>query len=138
MFYTDVEYREPKTVKEDPNTTLLITTTRKNSVPLLYIKVHVPLPLASSTKHAKASLFSDTSAASVNMEKVHIKYKWFTSIHNILLSLYTKINRPFSKMAAENSNKSKLKTYTSTRKNTFTLVQLQSFSISGVISAEKV
>ena len=46
-------------------------------------------------------------------------------------------NRPFSKMAAENSNKSKLKTYTSTRKNTFTLVTLQSFSISGVISAEK-
>ena len=35
-------------------------------------------------------------------------------------------------MAAENSNKSKLKTYTSTRKNTFTLVTLQSFSISGV------
>ena len=40
-------------------------------------------------------------------------------------------------MASENSNKSKLKTYTSTRKNTFTLVTLQSFSISGVISAEK-
>ena len=34
---------------------------------------------------------------------------------------------------AENSNKSKLKTYTSTRKNTFTLVTLQSFSISGVL-----
>ena len=40
-------------------------------------------------------------------------------------------------MAAENSNKLKLKTYTSTRKSTFTLVNLQSFSISGVISAEK-
>ena len=40
-------------------------------------------------------------------------------------------------MAAENSNKLKLKTYTSTRKNTFTLVTLQSFSLSGVISAEK-
>ena len=40
-------------------------------------------------------------------------------------------------MVAENSNKSKLKTYTSTRKNTFTLVTLQSFSLSGVISAEK-
>ena len=38
-------------------------------------------------------------------------------------------------MVAE--NKLKLKTYTSTRKNTFTLVPLQSFSISGVISAEK-
>ena len=37
-------------------------------------------------------------------------------------------------MAAENSNKSKLKTYTSTRKNTFTL---QSLNISGIISAEK-
>ena len=35
-------------------------------------------------------------------------------------------------------NKSKLKTYTSTRKNTFTLVILKSFSISGVISAEKI
>ena len=40
-------------------------------------------------------------------------------------------------MAAENSKKSKLKMYTNTRKNTFTLVKLQSFSISGVISAEK-
>ena len=38
-------------------------------------------------------------------------------------------------MAAKNSNKSKLKTYTSTRKNIFTL-ELQSFSISDVISAE--
>ena len=48
------------------------------------------------------------------------------------------MNRRFSKMAAENSNKIKLKTYTSTRKSTFTLVTLQSFSISGVISAEKI
>ena len=40
-------------------------------------------------------------------------------------------------MTAENSNKLKLKTYTSTRKNIFTLVTLQSFSISGVTSAEK-
>ena len=40
-------------------------------------------------------------------------------------------------MAAENSNKSKLKTYTSSKKNTFTLVTLQSFNISGVISVEK-
>ena len=46
-------------------------------------------------------------------------------------------NRQFSKMPAENSNKLKLKTYTSTRTSTFTLVTLQSFSISGVISAEK-
>ena len=38
---------------------------------------------------------------------------------------------------AEISNRSILKTYTSTRKNTFTLVTLPSFSISGVISAEK-
>ena len=30
-------------------------------------------------------------------------------------------DRPFSKMAAENSNKLKLKTYTSTRKSTFSL-----------------
>ena len=49
-----------------------------------------------------------------------------------------KINkRLFSKMAAENSNELKLKTYTSARKSTFTLVTLQSFSIAGVISAEK-
>ena len=41
-------------------------------------------------------------------------------------------------MAAENSYKSKSKTYTSTRKNTFTLVILQRFSISGVKLAEKV
>ena len=37
----------------------------------------------------------------------------------------------------KNSNKLKLKAYTSTRKSTFTLVTLQRFSISGVISAEK-
>ena len=48
-----------------------------------------------------------------------------------------KDNRPFSKMAAENLNKSKLKTNTSTRKGTLTLVTLPSFSISGEISAEK-
>ena len=51
------------------------------------------------------------------------------------------INRPFSKMAAENSNKlklSKLKiVYQHYRKTTFALVTLQSFSISGVILAEK-
>ena len=35
-------------------------------------------------------------------------------------------------------NKLEFKTYTSTRKNTFTLVILQSFSISGIISAENV
>ena len=40
-------------------------------------------------------------------------------------------------MAAENLNKSKLKTNTSTRKSTLTLVTLQSFSISSEISAEK-
>ena len=40
-------------------------------------------------------------------------------------------------MATENWNNSKLKTYTITRKNTVTLVTLQSFSISGEISAEK-
>ena len=46
-------------------------------------------------------------------------------------------NRLFSKMAAENSNRSILKTYTSTRKNPFIIVTLPSFSISGVISAAK-
>ena len=46
-------------------------------------------------------------------------------------------NRTFSKMAAENLNKSKLKTNTSTRKSILNLVTLPSFSISGEISAEK-
>ena len=40
-------------------------------------------------------------------------------------------------MVVKNSNKLKLKTYTKTRKNTFTLVTLQSFSLWGVISGEK-
>ena len=40
-------------------------------------------------------------------------------------------------MAAEISNKSKFKTYTSTTKSTFTLVKLQSFSNSGEISAKE-
>ena len=61
---------------------------------------------------------------------------------NWLIMLFVSVmigqsNRPFSKMAARNSNKLKLKAYTSTRKSTFTLVTLQSFSISGVISVEK-
>ena len=47
------------------------------------------------------------------------------------------VNRPFSKMAAENLNKSKLKTNTSTKKSILNLVTLPSFSISGEISAEK-
>ena len=46
-------------------------------------------------------------------------------------------NRPFSKMAAEISDKSKLKPYTSTTESTFTLVTPQSFRISGVILADK-
>ena len=46
-------------------------------------------------------------------------------------------NRPFSKMAAENLNTSKLKTNTSTRKSSLTLVTLPSVSISGEILAEK-
>ena len=49
---------------------------------------------------------------------------------------YTK--RPFSKMVAENSNKSKLKTNTSTRRSTLTLVNLPSFRISGETSPEKI
>ena len=46
-------------------------------------------------------------------------------------------NSPFSKMAAENLNKSKWKANTTTRKSTLTLVTLPSFSISGEISADK-
>ena len=40
-------------------------------------------------------------------------------------------------MAAEHLNKSKLKTITSTRKSTLTLVTLPGFSISSKISAEE-
>ena len=50
---------------------------------------------------------------------------------------YQRLNRPFSKMAAENLNKSKLKTNTSTRKSTLTLITLLSFSFLREISAEK-
>ena len=48
-----------------------------------------------------------------------------------------KINRPFSKMAAEILCKSKIKTNTSARKSTLTLVTLPSFELPGEISAEK-
>ena len=41
-------------------------------------------------------------------------------------------------MAAEDSDKLKLKMYTSTRKNIFTFSKSARFSISGVISAVKV
>ena len=47
------------------------------------------------------------------------------------------LNRPFSKMAAENLNKSKLKTNTSTRKSILNLVTLPSFSISVEIQLRK-
>ena len=60
-----------------------------------------------------------------------------TQIMCFLFQCKNQLNRPFSKMAAKNSNRSILKTYTSTRKNTFTLVTLPSFSILGLISAEK-
>ena len=46
-------------------------------------------------------------------------------------------NRPFSKMAVENFNKSKLNANTSARESTLILVTLPSFSISGEILAEK-
>ena len=55
--------------------------------------------------------------------KMFVPYLLLQNVHN----------RPLSKMAAENSNKSELKAYTSNRKNTFTLVTLQRFSISGVL-----
>ena len=63
---------------------------------------------------------------------------WFVG----LMSRSSAFPRPLSHRkaaarAAENLNKSKLKTNTSTRKSTFTLVTLPSFSISGEISAEK-
>ena len=55
---------------------------------------------------------------------IHIIQNWFETEKEIatLLSFISKRlpNRHFSKMAAKNSNKSKLKSYTSNRKNTFT------------------
>ena len=77
------------------------------------------------------------------MSQINRRFAWVTVrvggilVFQIKMNKIPQTNRPFSKMAAENSIKSKLKTYTSTRKNTFTLVTLQSFSTSGVISAEK-
>ena len=59
----------------------------------------------------------------------------YTTFYLNFKSTNFKYNRPFSKMAAKNLNKSKLKTNTSTRKSTLTLVTLPSFSISGEISA---
>ena len=64
-------------------------------------------------------------------------FSWLSNSSINFKSSDCTVNRPFSKMKAENSNQLKLKTYTSTRKSTFTLVTLQRFSISGVISAEK-
>ena len=85
----------------------------------------------------KCPLNKDTAVAGV----VRLNNFWWCSRscqwRDDSFSNYLFLNRPFSKMAAENSNKSKLKTYTSNGKNTFTLVTLQSFSIPGVISAEK-
>ena len=66
---------------------------------------------------------------------IYPQYPVRDSNHGHYLSLTC--NRPFSKMAAENLNKSKLKTNTSTRKSTLILVTLPSFSISGEITAEK-
>ena len=68
---------------------------------------------------------------------LHVEPRFYTYSKFPVVESDHSANRPFSKMAAENSNKSKLKTGTNTKKNTFTLVTLQSFSISGVISAEK-
>ena len=63
-------------------------------------------------------------------------------VRNLLIlkltyNVCTVLNRPFSKMATENLNKSKLKTNTSARRSTLTLVTLPSFSISGEISGKK-
>ena len=55
---------------------------------------------------------------------IHIIQNWFETEKEIatLLCFISKRlpNRPFSKMATKNSNKSKFKMYTSNRKNTFT------------------
>ena len=55
----------------------------------------------------------------------NLKLVWVWSLE-IMRIIYVKydigglVNRPFSKMAAKNSNRSILKTYTCTRKDTFT------------------
>ena len=61
-----------------------------------------------------------------------VSHSWHMNVKNDHRSKFSNLsNRPFSKMAAENLNKSKLKMNTSTRKSTLTLVTLSSFSISG-------
>ena len=73
-------------------------------------------------------------------QKIYVRSESLSGVWYLLQQEKISHNRPFSKMAAEISNtgKSKLKMFTSSnKKNTFTLVTLQSFSISCVISAEK-
>ena len=72
----------------------------------------------------------------VNRVSMHSQKKHLEQVYQSFKKQETS-NRPFSKMAAKNSIKLKLKTYTSTIKSTFTLVTLQSFSISDLMSAEK-
>ena len=52
-------------------TTTFKITIKNNSLPLnvTALLYKVPLPLASSTERTKASLFSDTTASSVNTKK---------------------------------------------------------------------
>ena len=73
----------------------------------------------------------------LNANEIQILYHKHHNVSLLVKSHQNPHNRPFSKMAAEISDKSKLKTYTSTTESTFTLVTLQSFRISGVILAEK-
>ena len=68
---------------------------------------------------------------------MHVDYSWKLTENVRIFEVLLVVNRPFSKMAAKNLNKSKLKTNTSTRKSTLNLVTLQSFSISREITAEK-
>ena len=87
------------------------------------------------TKHGPRSIYKvENDSSAIRLTEAYSLGSQHTSS---LLDLHVMVNRPFSKMADENSNRSILNTYSSTRKNTFTLVTLPSFSISGVISAEK-
>ena len=62
--------------------------------------------------------------------KVPSSFRLEKSKYNSIVSM---VNRPISKVEAKIQKKSKLKMYTNNRKNAFTLVIRQSFSISGVI-----
>ena len=111
---------------------------------LIQLPIHGPIfPLQNLQRPILTNLLA--RMAITNNGKANLR-SWYFCVHfKGALSRYLfmkarrcpRINRPFSKMAAENLNKSKLKTNTSTIKSILNLVILPRFRISGEISAEK-